>query len=790
MKNYKLLWILCIALFASFTACTDESVDPNKPSLPPYTPEDPKLVEGFNYNPATPDADQPLTITFKAPASSALYGYAGDAYLHTGVVSEGIWLYVPADWSENIEKCKMTKIEDNTWSITLSPSIREWYGSGTTAIEQIGVIVRSEDGTKKGVDEDVFAKITDNKFDSFVPGEIKRAAMHAGLDYGINVVDNSTVTLVLYDSDKASKHKDYAYVVGDFNDWTLSNDEKSQMNRDDNAKCWWITLSELDPNKEYAFQYYLGTAEDGSMRLADPYCEKVLDPYNDNYIPASTYSDPKEYPAKGIGIVSVFKIQKDNYSWKVNNFKIEDKNNLMIYELLLRDFTESGDLNGALSKLDYLKELGINAIELMPVQEFDGNDSWGYNPCFFFAMDKAYGTKRMYKEFIDACHQKGIAVILDVVYNHATGSHPFAKLYWDSSSNKTSADNPWFNVDAPHPFSVFHDFNHEERMVQDYFKRNLKFLLEEYKVDGFRFDLAKGFTQKVTTDDGAFRKYDQNRIDILTGYHTTVTEVNPNAVVILELFADEDEEKALSNKGLLMWRNMNNAYKQTAMGWQENSDFNGLTTWKTDLTEGSWVGYMESHDEERCAYVQTQWGNGNLKTDLNTRMKQLETNAAFFFTVCGPKMIWQFGELGYDFSLFCNKEGIVIDGEDHKTDRKPIHWDFVENNARKGVYTTYSQLMSLRNKYPQLFNQPAFMDWRVSVSDWDEGRYLRLESATQKLVVVGNFKNKAIDTSVYFGSTEDWYELNGGKVNVTSNEQIFNIPANSFKLFTNFEVSK
>lgn len=790
MKNYKLLWILCIALFASFTACTDESVDPNKPSLPPYTPEDPKLVEGFNYNPATPDADQPLTITFKAPASSALYGYAGDAYLHTGVVSEGIWLYVPADWSENIEKCKMTKIEDNTWSITLSPSIREWYGSGTTAIEQIGVIVRSEDGTKKGVDEDVFAKITDNKFDSFVPGEIKRAAMHAGLDYGINVVDNSTVTLVLYDSDKASKHKDYAYVVGDFNDWTLSNDEKSQMNRDDNAKCWWITLSELDPNKEYAFQYYLGTAEDGSMRLADPYCEKVLDPYNDKYIPASTYSDPKEYPAKGIGIVSVFKIQKDNYSWKVNNFKIKDKNNLMIYELLLRDFTESGDLNGALSKLDYLKELGINAIELMPVQEFDGNDSWGYNPCFFFAMDKAYGTKRMYKEFIDACHQKGIAVILDVVYNHATGSHPFAKLYWDSSSNKTSADNPWFNVDAPHPFSVFHDFNHEERMVQDYFKRNLKFLLEEYKVDGFRFDLAKGFTQKVTTDDGAFRKYDQNRIDILTGYHTTVTEVNPNAVVILELFADEDEEKALSNKGLLMWRNMNNAYKQTAMGWQENSDFNGLTTWKTDLTEGSWVGYMESHDEERCAYVQTQWGNGNLKTDLNTRMKQLETNAAFFFTVCGPKMIWQFGELGYDFSLFCNKEGIVIDGEDHKTDRKPIHWDFVENNARKGVYTTYSQLMSLRNKYPQLFNQPAFMDWRVSVSDWDEGRYLRLESATQKLVVVGNFKNKAIDTSVYFGSTEDWYELNGGKVNVTSNEQIFNIPANSFKLFTNFEVSK
>ena len=123
--------------------------------------------------------------------------------------------------------------------------------------------------------------------------------------------------------------------------------------------------------------------------------------------------------------------------------------------------TASNDLNGAMQKLDYLKSLGVNAIELMPVQEFDGNDSWGYNPCFFFALDKAYGTKKMYKDFIDACHKAGMAVIFDVVYNHATGSMPFAKLYWNSANNKTAPNNPYFNVDAPHPYSVFHDFNHE-----------------------------------------------------------------------------------------------------------------------------------------------------------------------------------------------------------------------------------------------------------------------------------------------------------------------------------------
>ena len=121
----------------------------------------------------------------------------------------------------------------------------------------------------------------------------------------------------------------------------------------------------------------------------------------------------KAYPTGAEGIVSVFQTKPTPYNWKVSNFKVADKDDLVIYEMLLRDFTASGDLNGAKAKLSYLKSLGVNAIELMPVQEFDGNDSWGYNPCFFFALDKAYGTDKMYKEFIDACHGEGIAVIFE-----------------------------------------------------------------------------------------------------------------------------------------------------------------------------------------------------------------------------------------------------------------------------------------------------------------------------------------------------------------------------------------
>ena len=144
-------------------------------------------------------------------------------------------------------------------------------------------------------------------------------------------------------------------MVGDFNHWQLSNEDNCQMYRDDASGCWWITLRNLDVNKEYAFQYYVGTRNGETIRLGDAYCEKILDPDNDSYISSSTYPDNKSYPEGGKGIVSVFKIQQDNYRWSVSDFKVPNPEQLVIYEMLLRDFTASNDLNGAMQKLDYLK---------------------------------------------------------------------------------------------------------------------------------------------------------------------------------------------------------------------------------------------------------------------------------------------------------------------------------------------------------------------------------------------------------------------------------------------------
>lgn len=724
------------------------------------------IPAGLSYTPVVPDADQSLVITFKADTKSALYEYKGDVYVHIGVVSEGRWQFVPAEWAENKDKCKMTLSEANIWSITLSPNIREWFGSGKTPVNQLGIVIRSADGSKKGIDTDSFIAVTDTKYEGFVPGEIKTAAVPADMVEGINIMDNSTVTLVLYDKDVNGNHKDFAHVVGDFNNWTLSNDEKSQMYRDDASGCWWITLAGLDAGKEYAFQYYVGTKEGEVIHLADAYTEKILDPDNDKDISASTYNENLVYPKGGVGIVSTFKIQKDSYNWKYNDFKIANPKQLVIYELHLRDFTATSDINGAMGKLSYLKEMGVNAIELMPVQEFDGNDSWGYNPCFFFAMDKAYGTKTMYKQFIDACHEAGMAVILDVVYNHATGNNPLAKLYWDG--DKTAKNNPYFNVEAPHPYSVFHDFNHESPLVRKFVKRNLQFLLKEYKVDGFRFDLTKGFTQTSCTESAA-SNYDAGRIAVLKDYNAAIKEVKKDSYVILEHFCDSKEENELAADGMHLWRNLNNAYCQSAMGYAENSSFSSLYEKNT-----AWVGFMESHDEERTAYKQSQWGDGVLKTDLDARMNQLALNTTFFLTVPGPKMVWQFGEMGYDISI----------EENGRTGRKPLHWEYLDNADRKGLHDVYAGLMKLRNAHPELFDANATLTWKVETSDWDNGRTLLVKSITGKqLVVVGNFTHTATDI-VFPATPGNWTNYFTGK-SETVNKQV-NVPAHGYVVYTNF----
>ena len=586
------------------------------------------------------------------------------------------------------------------------------------------------------------------------------AELPAGAKDGVTFINNGTSAIItLYAPGKTS-----LAVTGDFNNW-----QTAAMKKTPDGNTWWVQIDKLDANTEYAYQF----VADGSVKVADPYCEKILDPINDAYITDATYPNLKAYPTgKTTGIVSVMQTNKPTYTWQNNSFVRPEKNKLVIYELLIRDFTSEHNYTSTLQKLDYLTGLGINAIELMPVNEFEGNLSWGYNPSFYFAPDKYYGTKAALQNFIDQCHGKGIAVILDMVLNHSFGQSPMVQLYFDGT--KPTATNPWFNVDAKHPYNVGFDFNHESAATKYFAKNVIKFWMQEYKIDGFRFDLAKGFTQKISTDDASFAAYDAGRIAIWKEYNNYIKSIDANNFyVILEHFADASEERVLADEGMMLWNNLNYNMNEATMGWLGKSDF----SWGFYNNHGfgkseNLVDYIESHDEERLNYKNISFGNAagtySIKNNLPVALKREELAAAFLFGMPGPKMLWQFGELGYDISIDNNG----------RTGEKPVKWDYYNDVNRKNLYTAYAKFINLKK------NNSIFNSTSASYNLSGGIKYIKLTDATNTVIIVGNFdvinQNAAID----FGMGGLWYDAVGNTVNLSSSGYTNTLSPGEYHIFS------
>lgn len=562
----------------------------------------------------------------------------------------------------------------------------------------------------------------------------------AGAKDGVAFINGGTSAIVTL----FAPFKSSVYLIGDFNDWQTLPAYQMKLAPDGNT--WWVQIDNLNSNTEYAYQFLV----DNVLKVADPYCEKVLDPNNDSYISAITYPSLKAYPTgKTTGNVSIMQANQPVYAWKNGNFTRPAKDNLVIYELLIRDFTTEHSYASTLQKLDYLVSLGINAIELMPVTEFEGNLSWGYNVSYYFAPDKYYGTKNALQNFIDECHGRGIAVIMDMVFNHSFGQSPMVQLYFDG--NKPTSNSPWFNVDAKHPYNVGYDFNHESPATKYFVKAAIKHWMQQYKVDGFRFDLSKGFTQNYTTGDGPFAAYDASRVAIWKEYNNYIKSIDQNNFyVILEHFADASEEKVLAEDGMIFWNNINHNMNEATMGWLSNSDFSWGFFNKHNFTKSeNLVTYIESHDEERLTFKNINYGNvagGYSVKDLSTALKRDEMAAAFFFAIPGPKMIWQFGELGYDFSIDYNG----------RTGDKPIKWDYYADNKRKALYDAYTKFIKLK-KNNNIFSSPTY-----TYSTTGGIKHIKLTNGTNTVVVVGNFDVTSQTANIDFGASGIWINATGG----------------------------
>lgn len=640
------------------------------------------------------------------------------------------------------------------------------------------------------------------------------ASMPVSLEDGINynTSDNTKATLVL-----TAPGKDFVYVAGSFNNYQP--DSSFLMKRDPSNNKFWLELTNLTPGVNYNYQYWVcdqtpTTNSPAVVKTADPYSTLVLSNFDDPFIPASSYPNIPAYPAGQQREVTVLRTGQTPYNWSnaTLNFVKPNKDNLVVYEVLVRDFDANRNYQDIINRIDYFKNLKINAIHFMPVMEFEGNESWGYNTSFHMALDKFYGTADKFKELIDLLHQNGIAVILDVALNHAFGRNPMVRMWMKDPDGdgwgEPAADNPYFNEFSRHSYNVGSDFNHSSQLTRYYTKRVVKHWIEEFKIDGFRWDLTKGFTQNCSGNDEACTNgYHQDRVDVLREYVDYTWSLDPFHLAIFEHLGMDSEEQQWANyrinenpsKGVMMWGELTAPYTKLIEGFSTGADITRMGHVSRGFNAKRLLGYPESHDKDRIMYSALTFGNGGgtspVINNLNNALYRMSAIGAISLLIPGPKMIWHFAPLGMNLSIFTCTNGTVNTDYDTTTgdcklDTKPQpqwvnNWLGVPERAK--IYNDWAKMIDLKLSNP-VFNG----DYSIS----PDGNNIRQRiyvfnnslptSQLRNVVILANMSVASQGIRPDFPFTGTWYNLmDNTPVNVTSTTATITVEAGGFRVYGN-----
>ena len=744
----KKLQLLLASLFVTFCALAQITTDPA------YIPL------GYTGK---------IVVTFD-PTGTGMAGKT-TCYAYSGVTTEekGAWQCAPewgsTSWGTAQAQYKCTQ-SGSKWIFTIS-SLKEFYSCAAgQSMTAINILFRTADG--KSQTSDLVIPL------NFKDSEPVVKARPSGITEGIfyDSADPTKVTVSLYIApSKSGVTAKNVYIYCDANNWSASSDY--QCYKDGNY--FWYTFTGLTPGKEYAFQYAIKKSNGAYMQSSDPYSTKVLHS-DDQYEPKTQDPTLMDYPKGAIGYVTVLQPGKKAFEWSdaTKNFKRPNRDNLVIYEIWPYSFSKNHNYKTIKDRLDYLENLGINALEFMPLCEFGGNLSWGYNPNHYFALDKAYGSENDLKELIDECHKRGIAVILDMVFNHTDGNHPFETIYGGYAS---ISDNPYYNDKEHLPSGqvddCLNDISHVD-YIQKYLVKVLNFWMTEYKFDGFRMDLSHGFCS--TTCSG-------RQTTMKNYYQNGVKKVASDGYFILEHWHEQSGEKnSYVNQGMMCWQNTNNAYSQVAMGWLKEGD--DLSPANSD----GYVSYVTSHDEQRHFWKAKQYGNGTIKSNEKTRLARVPAVVAMCTMLNGPQMIYQFDELGYDFS-FCSNEAATQGNDKNKgespcdeTGAKPLPetYGWFSDANRMSAYQKLGQMIQLRTKIA-----PSVFAGNPTSSDLASGKSLRSViwgSGNSRIFVISNLGTSAQNFTLPSGNS--WYDYLAGSTSQLAAGKSISLAAGDVKVYT------
>lgn len=451
---------------------------------------------------------------------------------------------------------------------------------------------------------------------------------------GACVADDGKVLFALWAPWKKSIH-----IVGDFNGW----DAKADPLKVDDNGVWWIE-KQLEPGS-YEYQFVL----EGETYICDPYAHKLR------------WADGNPEPH------AIIEVGDKPYQWGDEGFGIKPLNQLVIYELHVGDFSPEGTFQGVIDRLDYIADLGIDAIELMPVQEFPGDRSWGYNPAYFFAVESAYGSAEDFKRLVDAAHQRGIGIILDMVFAHTTTDGPISRLYpFDQNPYFSGGTNPW-------GFPSLNHWNDATKRLIDDIQR---YWLTDFHIDGFRYDYVEGI------------RYDG--ISGMSFISWAAKQCKPHAYLIAEDIVQDPAAVVRDTETDCSWHWQFNKMLRAQLyeseyqgnGYGDMDGVERVLRFNGDgyLDNAQPINFLETHDEERLIR-DAQSCNQNIDDAGATRKSML--GAIALFTGQGVPMLYH----GQEFGTKSEKT----------VDENKIPWEYLESDAGKALRAHYASLAYLRH---------------------------------------------------------------------------------------------
>ena len=459
------------------------------------------------------------------------------------------------------------------------------------------------------------------------------------------------------------------------------------------------------------------------------------------------------------------------FNWTDAAYKTPALDDLVVYELQVEEFNDTFD--GVVDRLVYLRSLGVNCIELMPVTSVKLDFDWGYGPIHYFAPNERFGGGDGLKRVVDACHAAGMAVILDVVYQHVDPTFPYKLVYDNVNSTMGAPKVPSPMIGADGPFGPVADFS--QAFTQDYFLVSNQAWLDEYHVDGFRYDEVTDYYFGPTDSAYAKLAYDTYQ------YSLGIPRFQQGASSYSRIIQCAE---ALSNARAVLQNTYTNCawqddllYKAEDMIARNYADDNfahlldpsfGGNPYPATKTVNNAMGqpvdmpvapfqYLETHDHSQLIVFAGTEGDGLIPPGDRSQFYRLQPFLVALYTLQGVPMLWQGQEFADNFNLPSN-------GEARVGLRRDAHWEYFYDDYGSPLVRLYRRLGWLRRTYAALRSRDSYYYYQQSLQGNFVIAYHRHAAATATtpeayVMVLLNFSSTAGTISVPFPKAGTWQEM-------------------------------